>query len=171
MPHMTEPSLETQLPWTAVQEDVVTLEAPTALEVSLGRRIRDGLGERKNWLELTRFVIVGFSGYVINLAVFALLVHGFDTAYILAATVSFVCAVTNNFHWNRRWTFRAHEGKAHHQAIRFLIVCFGGFLFGLLLLTIFVDGFGVAKVPAEAVATAAAAPLTFMANKLWTFAS
>ena len=31
------------------------------------------------------------------------------------------------------------------------------------------DGFGVAEVPAQAVAIAAATPLNFLGNKLWSF--
>jgi len=154
-----------------VQDDVATLDVPSALPEPLRRRVREALGHTPNWLELMRFVVVGASGYTLNLIVFATMIHAFAAGYLLAACVAFVFAVTNNFHWNRRWTFRAHEGPAHHQAIRFLCVCLGGFLIGVVLLSLLVDEAGFPKVAAEAIATAAAAPLTFAANKLWTFAT
>ena len=34
------------------------------------------LGRRQNWLQLARFCAVGASGYVVNLAVYTLLLHG-----------------------------------------------------------------------------------------------
>ena len=36
-------------------------------------RMRHGLRKQANWLQLVRFGLVGASGYVVNLAVFALL--------------------------------------------------------------------------------------------------
>ena len=43
------------------------------------------------------------------------------------------------------------------------------FVFSLLLLTLLVEGAGIAKVPAQALAVAAATPLNFLGNKLWSF--
>ena len=44
-------------------------------------------------------------------------------------------------------------------------------LLSLLLLTVFVEAAGFAKVPAQALAVAAAMPFNFLGNKLWTFRS
>ena len=41
--------------------------------------------------------------------------------------------------------------------------------FSLLLLTLFVEGAGIAKVPAQALAVAGSMPLNFLGNKLWSF--
>ncbi len=43
------------------------------------------------------------------------------------------------------------------------------FIFSLLLLTLLVEGGGLAKVPAQAIAVAASTPLNFLGNKLWSF--
>ena len=66
--------------------------------------------------------IVGASGYVVNLAVFALLTEAAGVHHIAAAICAFAVAVTNNFLWNRHWTFKASDGHAGFQAARFLIV-------------------------------------------------
>ena len=39
---------------------------------------RGALGRRHNWLQLLRFCVVGASGYVVNLAVYLLLLRGLD---------------------------------------------------------------------------------------------
>ena len=45
-----------------------------------------------------------------------------DLHHIAAAVGAFCVAVTNNFFWNRHWTFRAGDGHAGFQAARFFAV-------------------------------------------------
>ena len=75
----------------------------------------------------------------------------------------------NNFVLNRHWTFDARGGQAHFQAMRFLVVSLVAFGVSLLLLTLFVEAAGIAKVPAQALAVAGSMPLNFLGNKLWSF--
>ena len=133
-------------------------------------RTRGALGRSENWLQLIRFCLVGASGYVVNLTVFTLVRHGADAHYRVAATAAFLVAVTNNFWWNRHWTFRAHHGKAGQQSAKFLAVSVVAFLFNLLVLELLVAGLDAPEVPAQAVAIVAATPLSFLGNKLWSFA-
>ena len=144
----------------------------TTDELAMPLRSRVGQGMRRpaNWLELVRFAAVGASGYVVNLAVFSLLVHGADVDYRLAATGAFVVAVANNFLWNRVWTFRARHGHAGFQAARFLAVSVAAFAVNLVVLEALVAGAGLPEVPAQALAIACATPLSFLGNKLWSFA-
>lgn len=139
------------------------------LAVPLRRRVRVGIRHPPNWFQLVRFALVGASGYVVNLAVFTLLVHGFDADYRLAALGAFLVAVANNFVWNRHWTFRARAGHAGHQSLRFLAVSVVAFLFNLAVLELLVSGADMAEVPAQALAIIAATPLSFLGNKLWSF--
>jgi dolichol-phosphate mannosyltransferase len=122
-----------------------------------------------NWLQLVKFSVVGATGYVINLAVYSALVTGADLHYRTAAVVAFCVAVTNNFLWNRHWTFKARHGHAGFQAARFLVVSLVALAFNLIVLEVLVSGLGVAKIPAQAVAVLAATPLNFVGNKLWSF--
>lgn len=146
--------------------------AEAAIDAPRGRRrrrVRAGLRKPGNWLQLIRFAAVGASGYVINLAVYALLwgAAGFD--YRIAATCAFVVALTNNFIWNRAWTFRARDGHAGFQAARFCVVSLAAFVFGLVVLHVLVEEFGVGKLAAQAAAIVCATPLNFIGNKLWSF--
>lgn len=122
-----------------------------------------------NWLQLVRFGIVGGVGFVVNLAVYTLCVHGFGIDYHVAAVVAWLVAVLNNFVLNRHWTFDARGGRARFQAVRFLLISLVALGFSLVLLSLLVETAGLAKVPAQALAVAASMPLNFLGNKLWSF--
>src|SRR3954466_9380818 len=88
---------------------------------------------RSGMLELIRFALVGGSGYVVNLAAFAV-ASGLGAGRSLAASLAFVAAGGNNFWWTRRWTFGAAHGSARVQARRFLVVSFAAFVVSLAVL-------------------------------------
>jgi putative flippase GtrA len=132
-------------------------------------RVVHGLRKPSNWLQLVQFGLVGGAGFVVNVAVYALFVHAAGVEYRLASVAAWLVAVVNNFVLNRHWTFDAREGRAHFQAARFLAVSIVAEVFSLLLLTLFVESAGLAKVPAQALAVAGSMPFNFLGNKLWTF--
>jgi putative flippase GtrA len=136
---------------------------------ALIRRIHLGTREPENWVQLFKFGVVGVTGYVVNLIVFALLTQELDMYHLLAAVASFCVAVTNNFLWNRHWTFQATEGHAGFQAIRFFAVSLLALGVNLLFLYLLVDVGSAPELPSQAVAVALAMPFNFLGNKLWTF--
>jgi putative flippase GtrA len=123
-----------------------------------------------SWLQLLKFGVVGGSGYLINLAVFALLAGSLDVHHILAAIGAFCVAVTSNFLWNRYWTFGPGEGSAGFQAARFFAVSVAALGLNLVVLEALLSGGGVGELTAQAIAVAVAMPFNFLGNKLWTFA-
>jgi putative flippase GtrA len=135
------------------------------------RRVHLGTREPENWVQLFKFGVVGASGYIVNLAVFALLNQALDVHHIVAAVGAFCVAVSNNFLWNRHWTFDAAHGHAGFQAARFLTVSLIGLGVNLAVLALLVDVAGVAELPGQALAVAVALPVNFLGNKLWTFGS
>ncbi len=143
-----------------------TVEQPAPNVV---RRIHHGARKPDNWMQLAKFGFVGASGYVVNLAVFALLTHFADVHHIGAAIGAFVVAVTNNFWWNRHWTFAAGDGHAGFQAARFFVVSLIGLVVNLILLEVFVSSLDVPELAAQALAVALVTPVNFIGNKLWTF--
>ena len=126
------------------------------------------LRRRRNWAQLVKFCAVGGSGYVVNLAVYALLLNGIGLHYISAAVGSFVVAVTNNYAWNRLWTFRDQRGGVAYQGMRFLIVSTMALGANLLVLHLLVSA-GVGKLLAQAIAIVLVTPVNFVGNKLWSF--
>ncbi|HEX5527197.1 MAG TPA: GtrA family protein [Solirubrobacterales bacterium] len=121
------------------------------------------------WWQLVKFGLVGVSGYLINLAVFAVLAGSFGIHHLIAAVLAFCVAVTNNFLWNRYWTFGPGEGPAHFQAARFFAVSLASLGINLVVLQLLISGH-MGELPAQAIAVAVAMPFNFLGNKLWTFA-
>jgi len=142
------------------------ISAPTS--GVLDGRAGQALRRRQNWIQLAKFCIVGASGYAVNLAVYTALLHGAGVHYLLAASCSFAVAVTNNYIWNRLWTFRHQRGHLYHQGLRFLIVALCALAANLLVLRGLV-GLGLDKVAAQAIAIILVTPLNFVGNKLWSF--
>ena len=132
-------------------------------------RVRAGLRRPHNWVQLFKFSLVGGSGYAVNLATFALCVEVFNFHHLVAATCAFVVAVLNNFWWNRHWTFGARDGHAGFQAARFFAVSTGAFVAAAALLEVLVNTAGLPEIPAQAISIAAATPLNFVGNKMWSF--
>jgi dolichol-phosphate mannosyltransferase len=144
-------------------------EDASAVELRPHVRLIHGMRRPANWLQLVRFGLVGGLGFIVNLAVYTLFVHGVGVDYRVASVFAWIVAVANNFVWNRHWTFDAREGVAHHQAMRFLLVSLVTEVISLALLTLLVEAGGVTKVLAQAIAVLAATPLSFLGNKLWSF--
>jgi dolichol-phosphate mannosyltransferase len=131
-------------------------------------RIARALRHPGNWAQLAKFCVVGASGYVVNLAVFTLLVRGLDVHHLAAAVCSFLVAVTNNYTWNRLWTFRGSRGHVAYQGARFLLVSTLVLVVNLGLLEVLVRA-GLDEVLAQAIAIVLVTPLNFLGNKLWSF--
>jgi putative flippase GtrA len=137
--------------------------------VETAKRIGRGTRNRDNWIQLVQFGMVGLSGYFVNLAVFAALTAGLDVHHIPAAVGAFCVAVTNNFWWNRHWTFDAKHGHAGFQAARFFTVSALALGINLIVLEALVRS-DVPELASQAIAVAFAMPFNFVGNKLWTFA-
>jgi putative flippase GtrA len=144
-------------------------ELTTTVALPFRVRVRHGVRKPHNWLQFVRFAAVGASGYVINLAVFAAAVHVAGIDYRIASVIAFVVSVANNFWWNRHWTFDAKHEHAGNQALRFFAVSLVVFGFTYVVLVALVDSTGIEKVFAQAIAVAAATPLSFIGQKLWSF--
>jgi dolichol-phosphate mannosyltransferase len=119
-------------------------------------------------VQLAKFCAVGTTGYLVNLLVYTLLLRGLDLHYLLAATGSFLVAVTNNYLLNRAWTFRNDRGHLAYQGLRFLVVSTAALLANLVVLHFLVQA-DVGKILAQAIAIVLVTPLNFVGNKLWSF--
>jgi putative flippase GtrA len=146
------------------EELTTTVELP-----SIRVRVRHGVRHPKNWLQLVRFATVGASGYVVNLGVFAACLHVLAIDYKLSAVIAFVVSVVNNFWLNRHWTFAAKDEHFAVQGARFFMVSLATFAFTYLVLITLVEGAGLSKVLAQAIAIATGTPLSFLGQKLWSF--
>jgi putative flippase GtrA len=143
-------------------------ERPSAVLAARARAVR-ALRRPANWMQLAKFATVGATGYAVNLAVYTALLRGAGWHYIYAATVSFLVAVTNNYLWNRLWTFRDQRGHVGFQGLRFFTVAVVAYGANLGILSALI-ALGMDKVAAQAIAIVLVTPLNFIGNKLWSFA-
>ena len=125
------------------------------------------LRARDNWTQLAKFCAVGAVGYALNLAVYdAMLRDGIH--YLLAATASFLVAVSNNYVLNRAWTFSDRRRGVAAQGARFFAVSLASLGANLLVLHLLIS-VGSGKFVGQAIAIVLVTPLNFIGNKLWSF--
>ena len=168
MPSRAHPDVRAEAPAPPRAERGAVAEL-AAIAWELARRVHLGTRKPSNWVQLFKFGLVGASGYVVNLAVFAVLVNAIGVHHIVAAVLSFCVAVTSNFILNRVWTFQARAGHAGFQAVRFFTVSVCALGINLIVLYGLVDLANAPTVASQAIAIAVAMPFNFIGNKLWTF--
>src|SRR5438094_10342669 len=113
-----------------------------SVALALRARAARALRRPSNWMQLAKFAGVGATGYVVNLAVYTALLRGAGWHYAYAATVSFLVAVTNNYVWNRVWSFRNQRGHLGFQGLRFFVVALVAYVANLGILSALI-AFGV----------------------------
>src|SRR5690348_2663216 len=127
-----QPELQETLPSSP------TVARPAAPTLPPARpRLLTSLRSLQNWQQLAKFCVVGALGYLINLAVYDALLQA-SVHYLVAATCSFLVAVTSNYTWNRLWTFREHRGHVGIQGMRFLAVSLAALAANLAVLHVLV---------------------------------
>jgi putative flippase GtrA len=119
-------------------------------------------------LQYARFCVVGASGYLVNLCVFALLLTAIRVGPSAAAVCSFCVASGNNYAWNRLWTFRDRRGRIGVQLVRYVVVALFAVAANVALLDLFA-ALGMEALQAQAAAIVLVSPLAFAAAKLWSF--
>ena len=135
---------------------------------ALANRTAEALRSPHNWIQLGKFGVVGISGYLLNLGVYALLL---GLGPHKAAVISFIVSAASNYWWNRHWTFVSQKGHFGYQGLRYLIVTLVALVVSQLWLLVFLDWFGWGKLVSQALAIALIVPVNFLGNKLWSFRS
>ncbi|MFN8388316.1 MAG: GtrA family protein [Anaerolineales bacterium] len=70
-----------------------------------------------------KFAVVGAVGSVVDFGVMNLLSRAFSMRLVYAGTISFICAVINNFTGNRYWTYPESRSRhILHQLGMFFVV-------------------------------------------------
>jgi putative flippase GtrA len=115
-----------------------------------------------------RFLIVGTGGYVINLAIFALL-HSAGVEYVVNSIVSYFLANAFMYVGNRYFTFRLGQDGFWGAYLRYMLV--GALVAGLNagLLALLVEGTGIDSRLGVAISLLLITPVAFVLFKRWTF--
>jgi dolichol-phosphate mannosyltransferase len=128
------------------------------------RYIREGIKE------FFKFSFVGLIGTLINIGVLYLLTEYFEVYYLFSAVISFILAMTNNFIWNKIWTFGERiNSNLGMKYIKFALVSITALLFNLFFLYIFTEIFGIYYIISQILAIGISLIINFLGNKSWTF--
>lgn len=84
----------------------------------MSRIITSAKRNRKEAKRFLKFMFVGAMGAIVDFGTLNLLAHVFDVPLTIAGIISFSLAVTQNFLWNRYWTYP--ESRAFPLAPQYL---------------------------------------------------
>ena len=126
-----------------------------------------------------KYVVVGVSGTMIDVGLFGLLLTYTALSSSVAATISFLFAVINNYTWNHLWTYAKKTKSDAKQFGKFFLVSCGGLILNILFLHLFSSLLGLFLFPlpvwgsiiAKVGASGAVLLYNFLLNTFWTFAS
>jgi putative flippase GtrA len=137
--------------------------------------------KRPEYVRLLRYMTVGASGTLLDVAALTLFKTAFGMPTLPANTLSFSLGLVNNYTWNRLWTFSdARRTSILKQFMQFAVVSVIGLLLNNFLVVLLespldaglialfgVGGYGY--LPAKAIAAVVVFAWNFTANRYWTF--
>lgn len=86
---------------------------------------------KKSYRQFTKFSIVGASGTMVDLGIYNLLAVLLGINIYTSRSISFTLAATNNYIFNRIWTFRSLEKKIALQFSRYFLISVIGLILNL----------------------------------------
>ena len=119
--------------------------------------------------EFAKYVIVGVIVTAIDFILLYIFVEFFSMWYMLAATFSFIIALTISFFLNKFWTFKNKEKNIPSQMTKFVIVNLIGLGINLGVLYILVEFFFIWYLLAKVFATTFAVLWNFLGMRNWAF--
>jgi dolichyl-phosphate beta-glucosyltransferase len=123
----------------------------------------------KNFWPFIKYCIVGTTGTAIDLIALYIFVEYFSIPIIPAAALSFLLAVTNNFIFNKIWTFKNHSKNYRKLYIKFLLVSTVGLALTVSFMHLFANIFGIWYIFAKILTSLIVLTWNFLGNKFWTF--
>jgi putative flippase GtrA len=118
--------------------------------------------------QLARYGIVAVCGYLLAIALYTGEIAIGVTPY-LALGVAFVLNGIFNFTLVRVWAFPPSGRRVNSDFGRFCIVAAVSFVVNYASFAVLYSGIGLQATTAQRLAILIAAPVTFLANKLWSF--
>lgn len=73
-------------------------------------------------VKFLKFCVVGFSGTAVDFGVTWLCKEKFGWNKYVSNSIGFILAATNNYVWNRLWTFQSTNSQIHIEYGKFLLV-------------------------------------------------
>jgi putative flippase GtrA len=115
-----------------------------------------------------KFVVVGASGFVVNLSAFAA-IFGLGVGYVTASVAAFAASSALMYLGNRYFTFRLGRDGFWSAYVRSSLAAAAVAALNTALLTSLVERAGVDPRVGQALSLTALTPIAFALNKRWTF--
>jgi len=132
---------------------------------------------RKEAKRFLKFMFVGAMGAIVDFGALNLLAHVFDVPVTIAGVISFTLAVSQNFLWNRYWTYpESRAFPAIPQYLQFFVINATALLIRVPILVLvpgpvisLLESWGVAPATAEVLANNFALALAVGIAMFWNF--
>ena len=132
---------------------------------------------RKEARRFVKFMFVGAMGAIVDFGTLNLLAHVFDVPVTIAGVISFSLAVTQNFLWNRFWTYpESRAYPAIPQYLQFFVINATALLIRVPILALvpgpvigFLESSGMAPNTAEVLGNNIALALAVGIALFWNF--
>ncbi|BDC99045.1 GtrA family protein [Persicobacter psychrovividus] len=122
-------------------------------------------------LKLLKFGAVGFSGLFIDFGITYITKEKLKWHKYLANSLGFIFAASNNFVWNRLWTFQSHDPKVLMQYSQFIGVSLIGLILNNFIIYIFNDRLKVNFYISKVIAVGFVTVWNFFVNYYFTFST
>lgn len=124
--------------------------------------------------EIVLFAVSGVLGFLVDAGIVQVLVSLFDANPYVARVVSFLCAATATWAFNRHYTFagKRRYAKRRDELSRYLVAMVGGFVlnYGTYVIVLWLLPLAHQwPVIGVAAGSAAGAVLNFLTSKFWIF--
>jgi len=131
-----------------------------------GRLRQLGYRQRRLLARLSRFLVIGGTGVLVNSLALLLLFQWVHLPLVVASVLSAELAIVNNFCWNDRWTFRRTQLSLSRFA-RFNLVSLGGLVITTCTLWVLIHYLGLYYLTANLLGISLATAWNFAASSLW----
>ena len=121
--------------------------------------------------DFIKYSLVGLSGVVVNLGLYALLTRYFELSQLIAPIISIESALISNFILNNYWTFgrRFSVNRIRVKFIKFHLVSGLAAIINYLIFLILLLSFGMYDIYANLIGIAIAAVFNYLINSNWTW--
>ena len=127
------------------------------------------MSRNEEFLRVMRFVVVGFSNFVIISLTVWIMMHLCQADMLPANTTAYAIALVNNFVWNKLWVFRARGGNLLREIALNLIAYGTAYLLQLGCSFALADLLGMNEYVAQFIGLFVFGATNFIMNKLLTF--
>lgn len=126
--------------------------------------------QKPSFQQFVKFVMVGITSSVINLALLYSFTEFLAVFYLYSAALSLLISSVNGYTLNHKWTFKTEEKRRHHSSYgKYLILITCTYFINLSVLGFLVESFGIWYIFAEIIAIFVALIGNFFGSKFWAF--